>query len=171
MEENFASPFCSKKSGWMKRRYVAATIAIAAVYLLAAIGSAFAAEPRPWLCRDKPVFSSERPMTYKATKRGAGRWIMTFMRFDPAGGHDGFTVVATREVSGNATGVLERGQWYAVALYRSGSHWICPENASKDESPVAGDLATLCYGDGPEVCSVRLSVRNAGSSAEKKATP
>ena len=67
-------------------------MAIVAAALIAAV-PARAAEPRPWLCRDKPVFSSNQPMTYDARMHGGGQWMMIFMRFDPSGGHDGFTVV------------------------------------------------------------------------------
>src|SRR4051794_8367193 len=97
-----------------------------------------AAEARPWLCRSKPVFSSDKPVTYQAVNRGSGRWLMTFMRFDPSGlGHDGFTVTSTQDVGSSTEGTLDAGQWYAVALYRSGSHWICPGNAreSGESSP------------------------------------
>jgi hypothetical protein len=121
----------------------------------------FAAEARPWLCRAKPVFSSDKPMTYEAVNHGAGRWLMTFMRFDPSGvGHDGFTVESTEEIATRTEGRLDAGQWYAVALYRAGAHWICPGNAENRElSP--GIVSSLCYGRDPGDCAVKLTVRPA----------
>ncbi len=122
---------------------------------------AFAVQPRPWLCRDKPVFSSDRPMSYEAVNRGAGRWLLTFMRFDPSGlGHDGFTVYSIQEISGTAEGNLAPGQWYAVALYRAAGHWICPANAAESEARSPGAISTVCYGQEPGQCVVRLSVRS-----------
>jgi hypothetical protein len=143
--------------------------AMITVAILAAIGvgsRAFGAEARPWLCRAKPVFSSDKPMTYEAVNRGGGRWLMTFMRFDPSGlGHDGFTVSSTQDVAAHATGTLESGRWYAVALYRSGGHWICPGNAAESDEPVPGMVSNLCYGRDPGECTVKLMVRpqSAGS--------
>ena len=146
-----------------KFRRVAAAVA-AVMFVLS--GLAFAEPPRPWLCRDKPVFSSRRPMTYLTSKHGGGRWIMTFMRFDPAGGgHDGFTVVSSHSVRGDVSGSLEPGQWYAVALYRSRGHWICPANAREDDEPARGVVSSLCFGEDPGSCPVKLTVRPADSVA------
>ena len=98
-------------------------------------------------------------MTYQAVNRGAGRWLLTFMRFDPSGlGHDGFTVASTQEVTAHAEGTFDAGQWYAVALYRSGSHWICPGNA-ENESEGLGVVSKLCYGEDIGACPVTLTVR------------
>ena len=145
----------------MKRKLVS-TIAAGALAIGMA-SSANAVEARPWLCRDKPVFSSGKPMTYTVVNRGGGRWLMTFMRFDPAGGgHDGFTIVSSREVNGRTEGNLESGQWYAVALYRSGSHWICPGNARESDEPSPGVISNLCYGEEPGSCPVKLLVRLVG---------
>ncbi len=122
---------------------------------------AFAAQARPWLCRAKPVFSSDRPMTYEAVNRGAGRWLMTFMRFDPSGaGHDGFTVSSTQDVAGRSEGSLDGGQWYAVALYFSSGHWICPGNAGESDERSPGVVSSLCYGRDPGECTVKLTVRS-----------
>jgi hypothetical protein len=138
---------------------------MSAILLMAVrLAPAMAVEPRPWLCRDKPVFSSSRQMSYEATSRG-GRWMMTFMRFDPAGGHDGFTVVSARDLHGRVEGTLEPGQWYAVALYRSGGHWICPGNAGESDRPAPGLVRDLCYGEEAGSCPVRLSVRASTASA------
>ena len=139
--------------------------ALAAI-LLTVSAPAFAVEARPWLCRDKPVFSSSQPMIYTATKHGGGRWLMTFMRFDPSGGgHDGFTLASSNILSGSNSGSLAPGQWYAVALYRSGGHWICPGSASENDEPASGVVSDLCYGEDPGSCPVKLVVRPASSSA------
>lgn len=138
---------------------------MAAAFVLVAGSPAIADEPRPWLCRDKPVFSSNHSMTYTARKRGGGRWIMTFMRFDPAGGgHDGFTVVSSHMIRGDVSGSLESGQWYGVALYRSRGHWICPGNARESDEPAHGVVSDLCFGEDPGSCPVRLTVRPADTA-------
>jgi hypothetical protein len=132
-------------------------IMVSAVVMASPVG---AAEARPWLCRAKPVFSSSKPMSYQASKHDGGRWLMTFMRFDPSGqGHDGFTVVSSQDVAARSEGTLQAGQWYAVALFRSGGHWICPGNAGENERPSSGVLTDLCYGEEPGECAVNLTVR------------
>jgi hypothetical protein len=137
-----------------------ATIAILIAATIGIRTRAFGAEARPWLCRAKPVFSSDKPMTYEATNRAGGRWLMTFMRFDPSGlGHDGFTLSSTQDVTTHAEGTLGPGQWYAVALYRSASHWICPGNAGESDEPAPGVVSNLCYGRNPGECTVKLTVR------------
>jgi hypothetical protein len=128
--------------------------------------SASATEPRPWLCRQIPVFSAEKAMTWRATQRGAGHWILTFMHYDPAGGgHDGFTVVSTHEVNGGeAYGTLDPGQYYAVALHRAGPHWICPANASETHDAKPAAISNLCYGEAEDSCDVTLTVSAAGAN-------
>jgi len=138
-------------------RYPRAVVGI----IVAALGvhsQALAAGARPWLCREKPVFSSGNAMTYQATNRGSSRWLLTFMRFDPSGlGHDGFTVLSTQNLAVHSEGRLEPGQWYAVALYRAGNHWICPGNARKSDEPAV--ISSLCYGKDAGDCTVKLTVR------------
>ncbi len=136
-----------------------AALAFAAAALVVAAGSARAMEPRPWLCRDKPVFSSGQPMTWTATKRGGGRWVMTFMRFAPDGGHDGFTVDHTRPIDGRESGALAPGQWYAVGMYRAGSHWICAARAGENPQFIPGVVRDLCYGETDGACAVKMVVR------------
>lgn len=138
-------------------RAVMAMIAVGV--LLAAAVPARAVEPRPWLCRDKPVFSSDQAMTYDASMRGSGRWVMIFMRFDPSGGHDGFTVFDTRDVTGQITGPLEAGQWYAVGMYSEGGHWICAAQAGENRQFVPGIVRDYCYGETAGSCDVKLTVR------------
>ena len=152
-------------AGDLKRsmmRFWSTTFAIVALVTTGAGSRVFGAEARPWLCRAKPVFSSDKPMTYQASSRGGG-WLLTFMRFDPSGGHDGFTVASVRDVGVNTQGTLDPGQWYAVALYRSGGHWICPGNAGESDEPATGVISDLCYGRDEGECTVKLVVRPAGS--------
>lgn len=124
---------------------------------------AWPAQPRPWLCRQIPVFSGTSPMTWHASKRGVGRWMMIFMRYDPTGGHDGFTIASTNPVDGQAHGSLDAGRWFAVAQYSSGGHWICPANASESSTEAAGSISNLCYGEDEGSCDVKLIVKAAGS--------
>src|SRR5215469_7107011 len=148
-----------------------ATITVATLAALGVGSRALGAEARPWLCRAKSVFSSNKPMTYEATNRGGGRWLMTFMRFDPSGlGHDGFTVSTTQEVATHTEGTLESGQWYALALYRSGGHWICPGNAGESDEPAPGVISNLCFGREIGECEVKLTVRpqSTGSGATQR---
>jgi len=141
-------------------------IALLSVATIGAAALAYGAEARPWLCRAKPVFSSNRPMIYEATNRGGGSWLMTFMRFDTSGlGHDGFTVSSTKDISGRTEGRLDSGQWYALALYRSGGHWICPGNAEESDEPGSGVISSLCYGRDPGECTVKLTVRPQSSES------
>src|SRR5208283_2620792 len=92
--------------------------------LIATTSIAQAAEPRPWLCRDKPVFSSTQPMRYQVTMTSRSRWQLFFMQFSPGGGNDGFDIAQTS--SRTATGQLAAGRYFAVALRSSGGNWICP---------------------------------------------
>lgn len=156
--------------GTMKR--VAGVLGAAVLMLAAAAPVARALEPRPWLCRDKPVFSSGQPMTYDASLRGGGHWVMIFMRFDPSGGHDGFTVFDTRDVSGRVRGSLARGQWYGVGMYREGSHWICSAQADENDQVVAGVVRDYCYGRTAGSCDVELVVHeNKGGAAAGGTAP
>jgi hypothetical protein len=154
----------------MKRSSVVKMLAVrilpATLLLLAgmlAARSAWSAQPRPWLCRQIPVFSGTTPMTWRATSRGTGSWLMIFMRYDPAGGHDGFTIVSTQRVKSQTEGSLDAGQWYAVAQYSAGGHWICPANARESHDSAAGSISSLCYGEDEDACDVKLVVKSAGA--------
>src|SRR5271154_4593827 len=120
----------------MKILKIARSILIAAMLAMLAAPSALAQEARPWLCRDKPVFSYDRAMEYQVTARPGRQWRMFFMQYSPDAAHDGFDIVDTRPLgsSGDPTaGNLAAGQYYAVALYRgAGGHWICPDYTHDD---------------------------------------
>ncbi len=137
------------------------TVITVAALALGSISSAAESEPRPWLCREIPVFSASQPMTWHATKAGEGRWLMAFMHYDPAGGHDGFTLVSTHEVGSSASGTLAAGQYYAVALHRAANHWICPANASDSDELPAGTISQICYGHDDDSCDLKLMVKSA----------
>src|SRR5260221_13865488 len=68
---------------------------------LATAGSltAYAAEARPWLCRNKPVFSSSSAMTYQvANHGGAGREVV-LIKFEPGRAHDRDEIVGSEGLS------------------------------------------------------------------------
>lgn len=125
---------------------------------------ALAEEARPWLCRDKPVFSYDHAMEYQATAQPGRQWRIFFMQYSPDAAHDGFDIVNSREIGSRgepATGSLAAGRYYAVALYRgSGSHWICPDYTHDDRK--VGEVSNLCYGEDGPPCLVNLKV-NASS--------
>jgi hypothetical protein len=115
--------------------------------------AAHAAEPRPWLCRDKPVFSSGQPMSYQLTAKSSA-WELFLMQFTPGAGHDGFDI--TKTISGTTSGQLASGQYFAVALHRSGGSWICP--ADVDEDHGGGVISNLCFSGADGGCTVKLVV-------------
>ncbi len=140
---------------------------------LAAPGSARAGEPRPWLCRDKPVFSSDQPMRYELSARPGTQWQMFFMQFDPNSAHDGFEITQARDLGlrgDTLTGKLPRGQYFAVALRRrSGGVWICPGYAHESPKIEHGIVAKLCYGESESACLVNLLIRPDHSLAQPPA--
>jgi hypothetical protein len=138
------------------------TAGLAIALAISASTPAFADQARPWLCRDKPVFSSARAMKYEVSARPGRQWKIFFMQYSPDAAHDGFDIVNSHELSSggaSATGHLEAGRYFAVALYRGGGgHWICPDYAHDDRTPKTGAVSNLCYGaDGPP-CLVNLNV-------------
>ena len=82
-----------------------AAIVLAAIALSA---PAHAGEPRPWLCRDKPVFSSEHMMNYDLSARAGLQWQIFFMTYDPNSAHDGFEITDSKEVG--LRGVTQSGK-------------------------------------------------------------
>ncbi len=125
--------------------------------------AALAEEARPWLCRDKPVFSYDRAMEYEATARPGRQWRIFFMLYSPDAAHDGFDIVNSREIGSRGdpvTGSLAAGRYFAVALYRgNGSHWICPDYTHDDRNPKLGEVSNLCYGEDGPPCLVKLRVK------------
>ena len=65
--------------------------AVTWVFGLATVAAmpARAAEARPWLCRSKPVFSSDSAMSYRVVNHGGSRWELLLMQFEPGSAHDG----------------------------------------------------------------------------------
>ena len=123
---------------------------------------ALAQEARPWLCRDKPVFSYEHAMEYRATALPGRQWRMFFMQYSPDAAHDGFDIVNSREISSRGdpvSGNLTAGRYFAVALYRQGGHWICPDYTHDDRDPKLGEVSNLCYGEDGPPCLVKLQVK------------
>jgi hypothetical protein len=116
--------------------------------------AAYAAEPRPWLCRDKPVFSSQQPMNYHVTMTSRSRWQLFLMQFTPGAGQDGFDIAQT--ISRSSTGQLAAGRYFAVALRNSGGNWICPPVVS--DQPARGAVSHLCFATDDGECNVELVV-------------
>jgi hypothetical protein len=146
----------------------ATCFAIAAAIAALAAGSASAQEARPWLCRDKPVFSYNHSMQFRATAGPGRQWRMFFMQYSPDAAHDGFDIIDSRDISSHgdpAAGELAAGQYFAVALYREGGHWICPDYTHDDHNSRLGEVSNLCYGDDGPPCLVRLLVKPATPSA------
>ena len=79
-------------------------------------------------------------------------WQLFLMRFAPGAGHDGFDIVKT--IGGSSSGQLASGQYYAVALRRSGGNWICP--ADVDEEHDHGAISNLCFSGTDGGCSVKF---------------
>jgi hypothetical protein len=127
-----------------------------------------AADARPWLCRDKPVFSSKAAMTYQVANRGKERWQVSLMQFQPGTAHDGFEVIQSQEVppdTKDADGNLPSGQYFAVAMYHSANgRWICPGYTRQSDQPPSGAVSQICFGDDPQNCLVTLTVRAAAST-------
>jgi hypothetical protein len=132
------------------------------VFLALAIGrgGALAAEARPWLCRDKPVFSSSSRSHMDLASHDSRRWKIFLMQFDPSGGHDGFTITNTYDLgpaNRHASEDLDPGRFFTVALYQAGGHWICHGSALDRRTP--GTIADICYGAGSEgACDVVMKV-------------
>jgi hypothetical protein len=134
----------------------------AAIFAILFASLALADEPRPWLCRDKPVFSYDRAMEYQVTARPGRQWRIFFMLYSPDAAHDGFDIVNSREVSSRGDpigGNLAAGRYFAVALYREGGHWICPDYTHDDRDPKLGEVSNLCYGEDGPPCLVKLQVK------------
>jgi hypothetical protein len=143
-----------------KLRFAGLSFAAAFAALTIATTSALGAEARPWLCRDKPVFSDSTAMNYSVTTRGGRAWRMFFMQFEPDAAHDGFEIVRSAPLSpgGDAVGSLEAGRYFAVAMYASGGNWICPGYAEDSEQRPAGQLYNICYGEDGPPCLVTLAI-------------
>jgi hypothetical protein len=126
-----------------------------------------AADARPWLCRDKPVFSSKVAMTYQVANRGGSRWRLLLMQFQPGTAHDGFEIVASQDVPADikdVDGNLAPGQYFAVAMYRGAEgRWICPDYTRQKDRPPSGSVGEICFGDDPQSCLVTLTVRPAAA--------
>ncbi len=146
----------------MQLRIFLAALALGLLTIGPACGPSRAAEARPWLCRDKPVFSTPGPSRMELVSRSARRWQVFLMQFDPSGGHDGFTITNSYELGPGrrqATENLAAGRFFAVALFNSGGHWICPAPAQDKRAP--GTVAGLCYGANEGDCDVSLTVTSA----------
>lgn len=156
----------------MKLRALAIVIVIF-LFGLSAVASAGAAEARPWLCRDKPVFSSDHAMRFQAARQD-GRWQLLLMTFDPSGGHDGFTIVESQDLSSaipSSGGQLPAGRYFAVAQYLQGGEWICPGYAQKSSNYIPHQVASICYDEESAGCAVKLIVSPVSAGAGPSSNP
>ena len=139
-------------------------VTCAIVFAAATAMPAHAVEARPWLCRSKPVFSSDSAMSYQIVNHGGARWELLLMQFEPDSAHDGYEVVASQELpasAGRASGTLAPGRYFAVAMYRGGGgRWICPGYAEDKDRP-AGAVSRICYDEDSPGCPVTLTVLSA----------
>ena len=151
---------------WFRRRsrwHGLISLLLSLMLTLVAAGACSASEARPWLCRDKPVFSSSGPSRMDLSSHDSRHWQVFLMQFDPSGGHDGFTITNTYDLGAGARHAGEaliQGRYFAVALYGSGGHWICAGPARDQRTP--GTLASLCYSAGGGDCDVILNVKSTG---------
>ena len=138
--------------------------------LLAILTGTAAAEGRPWLCRDKPVFSASKPVQYEVASQGARHWRIFFMQFEPGAAHDGFMITQSQDVSRGverAAGNLPSGRYFAVALYQiGGDRWVCPARAEEQNAKRGpGEISRLCYSDDEDgACRVTLRVSEANGT-------
>jgi hypothetical protein len=142
-----------------KLKVLTGSLALIPSIFLASTRVSWAGEPRPWLCRDKPVFSDSHPMQYQVSAK-RGEWQIFFMQFQINAAHDGFSIRESRELTRTPqSGTLPSGQYYAVALYQKGGAWIC--SYGEDSSRAPGDIKNLCYGPEDDLsCPATLSVKS-----------
>jgi hypothetical protein len=142
-----------------KLKVLTGSLALLSSIFLASTHVSWAGEPRPWLCRDKPVFSDSHPMQYQVSAK-RGEWQIFFMQFQINAAHDGFSIRESRELTRTPqSGTLPSGQYYAVALYQKGGAWIC--SYGEDSSRPPGDIKNLCYGPEDDLsCPATLSVKS-----------
>ncbi|HLH75718.1 MAG TPA: hypothetical protein VKV28_02825 [Candidatus Binataceae bacterium] len=148
--------------GRMEKRAFPARQWMVALSLLALAMSAplavQAAQPRPWLCRDKPVFSSPNQAQLTVRRHDRRQWEVFLMKFNINSGHDGFTVTSSYPLRGDSpsSAIVGRGQFYAVALFRANGHWFCPARVVDNTRP--GELANFCYhANNPGLCDISLT--------------
>ena len=121
-----------------------------------------AGQPRPWLCRDKPVFSSEHAMNYDLSARAGLQWQIFFMQFEPNAAHDGFEITDSKEVGLRGvtqSGKLAPGRYFTVAMYRQRAGvWVCHKYSRVQPNPKG--VANICYGREDPTCLVTLTVKD-----------
>ena len=148
-------------------RHKALVVSVVAIALASA---AHASEPRPWLCRDKPVFSSQQPMSYQLSTNSRSQWQLFLMQFTPGAGHDGFDIA--KAASGTSNGHLPAGRYFAVALHNVRGNWVCPAEVREQHAP-AGAISNLCFAAQDGDCNVKLIVTSdtATSASPQSGTP
>lgn len=147
----------------MSIRFLGNSILAGVAVTVLCAGTAFAGRARPWLCRDKPVFSSNHPMDYSLSSRAGVEWRVFFMSFQLDAANDGFDIVASKELGLRGvtkTGKLPAGRYYTVAMYRQHAGvWVCHKYSRVQPNPKVA-VANICYGRDEPTCVVNLSVKN-----------
>ncbi|MHB8380902.1 MAG: hypothetical protein ACYDC3_00980 [Candidatus Binataceae bacterium] len=145
---------------FLKKISAAIVVALATIAIYA---PAYAGQPRPWLCRDKPVFSSGHAMSYELSSRAGLQWQVFFMTFDPNAAHDGFEIADSKELGLRGvpqTGKLSPGRYFTAAMYRQGAGvWVCHKYSRLQPNPKA-IVANICYGRQEPACLVTLTVKD-----------
>ena len=125
---------------------------------------AHAAEARPWLCRSKPVFSSDSAMSYQVVNHGG---CAMGVAIDAIRAGQRARRIRSRGLAGvacgrgQAGGTLAPGRYFAVAMYRGeGGRWICPGYAEDKDRPT-GAVSRICYDEESPGCPVTLTVLSA----------
>jgi hypothetical protein len=141
--------------------------AVFAILLAGSFSAAFAVEARPWLCRDKPVFSSDKPMAYEIGGESGSGWKLYLMQFEPDAAHDGFDIVTPGGLKARASGQLPAGQYFVVAMHRAGGgHWICHQSSRPLSASQPGAIAGLCFSNHESSpCRLTLAVRGVAPAA------
>jgi len=100
------------------------------------------------------------PMRFVASAKPGHAWKLIFMQFEAGSAHDGFGIIDSSDLAASApsSGQLAAGQYYAVAMYKQGSSWICPGYANDDAPAKAGDVGNICYAEDSPPCLVTLKV-------------
>lgn len=99
-------------------------------------------------------------MEFQATARPGREWRLFIMQFQLDAANEGFDIVrSTGQLRAEpATGRLDPGSYYAVAMYRRESHWICPGYAQEDPNLTPGVVRKICYAEDSPPCRATLTV-------------
>ncbi len=106
-------------------------------------------------------------MRYEVSGPGGRRWRLFLMQFKLGTAHDGFDIIASRDLAASASATLPAGHYFAVAMHLAGNgHWICHRSARRLEESGAAAVTNLCFGEeDSDTCQVTLKVADAPITA------